>query len=154
LSLHIRHHKDFWSGVLFVVIGITAVIVSRDYSMGTAGKMGPAYFPTVLGSLLAFIGLIVLGRSFFGNTDEKFEHVALKPFLLITVGIGLFGLLFRHTGLIIAIPLLIFISAFSSIKFRVVPIALLAIGLTAFSWLLFIKLLGLPIVLIGPLFTG
>jgi Tripartite tricarboxylate transporter TctB family len=154
LSLQIRHHKDFWSGVLFVAAGVTAVVVSRDYSMGTAGRMGPAYFPTVLGSLLALIGLIVLIRSFFGHSTEKIKDLALKPYFLISVSIVLFGLLFRQTGLIVAVPLLIFISAFSSIKFRFFPIALLAVGLTVFSWLLFVKLLGLPITLVGPWFTG
>src|SRR5688572_14793899 len=45
----IRSTKDFWTGVLYVFFGLTAIIVARDYGMGTAVRMGPAYFPTILG---------------------------------------------------------------------------------------------------------
>src|SRR3546814_87740 len=60
----IRHPKDFWTGVIFLFVGLAAVILGRDYTMGTAGRMGTAYFPTVLGGLLALIGLVAVVRSF------------------------------------------------------------------------------------------
>jgi hypothetical protein len=52
----IRHPKDFWSGIVFLFFGLAAIIIGQDYEMGSAGRMGPAYFPTVLGGLLSLIG--------------------------------------------------------------------------------------------------
>ena len=61
----VRDPRDFWSGVIFIIFGLAAIIIGRDYSMGTAGRMGPAYFPTILGGLLTLIGSIGIVRSMF-----------------------------------------------------------------------------------------
>ncbi|MDB5838489.1 MAG: tctB4 [Herminiimonas sp.] len=66
LSL-IRHPKNFWTGIIFLLTGLAAVLIARNYSLGAAARMGPAYFPTILGSLLILIGLIGIVRSFFGH---------------------------------------------------------------------------------------
>ncbi len=51
--MQIRNKRDFWSGMMFLIIGLLFVLLSRQYQLGTAAKMGPGYFPTVLGGLLA-----------------------------------------------------------------------------------------------------
>lgn len=58
----IRHPKDSWTGMIFLLIDFAAVMIGRDYPMGSAGRMGPAYFPTILGSLLALTGMIRIVR--------------------------------------------------------------------------------------------
>ena len=58
----IRSTKDFWSGLIYICLGSSAMIIAQDYSMGTAVKMGPAYFPTILG------GLLVLNRDDFSHS--------------------------------------------------------------------------------------
>ena len=63
-----RNAKDFWTGLVYVLIGSAAFYLSRDYGMGTAVKMGPAYFPTVLSGLLILIGSISIIRSFSRRT--------------------------------------------------------------------------------------
>ncbi len=60
----IRSIKDFWAGLIYIFFGSSSIFVGRDYAMGTAFKMGPAYFPTILGSLLVLIGAISMIRSF------------------------------------------------------------------------------------------
>ncbi len=139
---------------MFTAAGLAAVYIAQDYSMGTAGRMGPAYFPTVLGALLAIVGLIIFGRSFFGKQEEGIHEFAVKPLLLVLVAVLVFGFLFRQAGLMIAIPALIFIAAVASPKFKILPTALLAIGLSLFSWFLFVKMLGLPLPVLGPWFAG
>ena len=69
----IRSPKDFWAGLLYAGFGAAAVLIARDYGMGSSSRMGPAYFPTVLGSLLLLIGVASLVRSFFvrGRTDRR-----------------------------------------------------------------------------------
>ncbi|RJG03727.1 tripartite tricarboxylate transporter TctB family protein [Noviherbaspirillum sedimenti] len=147
----IRHPKDFWTGVIFLALGLAAMIIGRDYPMGTAGRMGPAYFPTVLGGLLALVGAAAVGRSFF-RSGEAVEKFAVKQLLLILAAVLLFGFLIRGAGLVVAVMTTVAVSAFAYQRFRPVPVLLLAGGLVAFSVLVFVKLLGLPIAIVGPWF--
>ena len=145
----IRHPKDFWIGIIFLFFGIAAVFIARDYSMGTAGRMGPAYFPSVLGGLLAVVGLIGVIRSFLrpGEPVSKFH---IRNLVLVLVAVLLFGFLMRGAGLVPAALVLIVMSAYASPKFTWGGTLLLAVGLTIFAVLLFVKLLGLPIAIFGP----
>ena len=147
----IRHQKDFWIGALFLFFGLVAVIVARDYPMGTAGRMGPAYFPTMLGSLLILIGAIAVIRSFL-HDGEAVGKFYIKEIALVLTGVVLFGVLMRGAGLVPAIVVLLLLSAYASQKFRWREALLLSAGLTAFAILVFVKLLGLPMPAFGPWF--
>lgn len=149
----IRHPKDFWTGIIFLIIGLAAVIIGRDYPMGTAGRMGPAYFPTILGGLLALIGLVAVIRSFFSD-GEPIGKFAIKETILVVIGVLLFGFLIRGAGLVPAIFSIIMFSAYASSRFKWMHALALATGMTLFSVLVFVKLLGLPIAIFGPWFGG
>lgn len=151
MSSFIRNPKEFWSGAIFIFFGAAAVIIGQDYTMGTAGRMGPAYFPTVLGALLAVIGVIAVVRSMF-STGTPLEKFAVKELLLILAAVLLFGFVVRGAGLVVAVPLIILLSGFASIKFKLLPSVLLAAGLTVFAILVFIKGLGLPMPVLGSWF--
>lgn len=153
MTLRILSPKDFWAGVLYVALGLSAIVIGREYAMGTALRMGPAYFPTVLGAVLALIGSISLVRSFL-QPGEQVGNLALKPMILITVAILLFGFLVRGAGLVVVIPLLMIITAYGSIHFRWRASILLAIGMTAFCILVFSKGLGVTLPILGPWFGG
>lgn len=150
----IRHPKDFWTGIIFLVVGLAAVIIGRDYTMGTAGRMGPAYFPTVLGGLLSLIGLAAVVRSFFREAGEPIGKFAVKEAILILSGVILFAFLIRGAGMVVSVIAIVLISAFASAKFKWKSGILLAAGLALFAILVFIKLLGLPIAIFGPWFGG
>ncbi len=145
----IRHPKDFWTGVIFLFFGIAAVVIAQDYEMGRAGKMGPAYFPTILGGLLAFIGVIAVIRS-LTHDGEAIEKFYIKELVLILSAVLLFGALMRGAGLVPAVLVLILLSAYASPKFKWGATLLLAIGLAIFSVVVFVKLLGLPMPILGP----
>lgn len=147
----IRNPKDFWSGLLFLAIGSATVLLAQKYPLGTALKMGPGYFPTALGGLLAFVGLIAIGRSFIrpGTAIEPFH---LRLLIAVTGATVLFGVLVRGAGLGIAVPVLVLMTAGVSAYFRWRTALILAAGLAVFSALLFVKALGLPIPIIGPWF--
>jgi hypothetical protein len=68
--MQIKNGKDFWAGIMYVFFGTVFVLVARNYAMGSALRMGPAYFPTWLGSLLVLLGLVVIVRS----VKSKHEH--------------------------------------------------------------------------------
>ena len=145
----VRHPKNFWIGIIFIFFGLAAVYFGWEHNMGTAGRMGPAYFPTVLGSLLAVVGLIGVIRSFIGH-GESIGKFHIRNIVIILAAVVLFGVLMRNAGLAVAAFVLIMLSAYASPKFRVGSTLLLAIGLTVFAVVLFVKLLGLPMPVIGP----
>ena len=147
----IRNPKDFWSGVLFVVIALATIIIARDYPMGSAVKMGPAYFPTALGWVLAAIGAIAIIRSFI-RIGEPIHGFAVKKVALVVLPTALFGMLIRPAGMLVATVVLILLSAYASSKFRLGPALALAIAMAAFSALVFVKALGVPIPLLGSWF--
>ena len=149
----IRNPKDFWSGLLFLAVGGAAVLLAQKYKLGTAFKMGPGYFPTALGGLLALVGLLAIVRSFIrpGTALEPFHWRLL---LMVTGSAVLFGLLLRGAGLSVSVLVLALASSAASIYFRWRTALILAVGLIALSALLFVKGLGLPIPLIGTWFGG
>lgn len=144
----IRDPKDFWSGIIFVIFGLAAVIIARDYSMGTAGRMGPAYFPTILGGLLTLIGSAGVVRSMFKSGDGL-GRFAVREIALVLISTVLFGVLIRGAGLAVAIVVLVMISGYASVKFKVAHFVALAIGLAVFSVLVFTIGLGLPMPIVG-----
>jgi hypothetical protein len=145
----IRHPKDFWTGIIFLFVGLAAVIIGRDYPMGRAGRMGPAYFPTILGWLLALIGLIGVVRSLL-HEGEVIGRFYIKELTLVLAAVVLFAILMRGAGLVPATIVLIVVSAYASTKFRWGEALLLGVGLAAFGVLVFAKLLGLPMAPFGP----
>jgi hypothetical protein len=148
----VRSEKDLWAGLLYLGFGLSAVVIARDYGMGTALKMGPGYFPTVLGALLVLIGILAVIRSFVVR-DAPIGAFAIKGLVLIVGSVLVFGLLVRGAGLAVALPVLVVMSAFASIHFRWKPAILLAAGLTVFCVLVFLKGLGVPLPVVGSWLT-
>ncbi len=157
LSSLIVKPKDFWSGLIFIAFGLAAVILAREYPMGSATKMGPAYFPTVLGGLLTLIGLIAVIRSLLHISSIPHDPIgrfAIKEGLLVLAATVLFGILVRGAGMVVAIALLVGVSAYASNKFRWGSAVAMAVGLTLFCILVFIKALGVPLPILGSWFSG
>jgi putative tricarboxylic transport membrane protein len=151
--MSISSPKDFWSGLIYLFFGVSAILIARDYGMGSALRMGPAYFPTVLGWLLIIIGAISVVRGFLvaGTPIGRF---AAKGLIIITGATVLFGLTVRGAGLAIALPVFVILSAAASSRFRVLPTLLMAAALTAFCVLVFVHGLGVPLPVIGSWFGG
>ena len=138
--MRIRLQKDFWSGVMFLAVGLAFVGLARNYELGTAQRMGPGYFPTTLGALLAVLGLIVaikgLAREERGGDIARFHF---GPLAVVLGAVALFALLLRPAGLVAALTVLIGVSAYASHEFRlreVVPLAafLVVLVLAVFIW--------------------
>jgi hypothetical protein len=151
LSSFIRNPKEFWSGVMFTIFGLAAVIIGRDYTMGSAGRMGPGYFPSILGTLLALMGLVAIVRSFLSK-GEAIEKFAVKETFFVLFGVLLFGLLLRGLGLPVAIGALVMVSAYASAKFEWKSSLLLAIGGAIFCTVVFVLGLGVPMPIGGAWF--
>jgi hypothetical protein len=146
-----RNPKDFWTGLIYLFVGCGALIISRDYDMGTALKMGPAYFPTLLSVLLMGIGIISVLRSFL-KSGSPIGIVAWKGLVLIVASTLLFGMIVRGAGLLLALPLLVIVSASASARFSWKTTLAEAVGITVFCIVVFLKGLGVPLPILGSWF--
>ncbi len=141
--MKIKAPKDFWAGLMFIGFGIGFAIVAQNYQMGTAVRMGPAYFPTVLGGLLAILGLAIFAQS-FAVAGPKVPQFLFRPIVFILLGIVLFGVLLKPLGLVLASAVVVVVGAFGGHEFRWKEVGILYAVLAIFSVLVFVKGLGLP----------
>jgi hypothetical protein len=141
--------KDFWGGVMLIAIGIATVLIARAYPFGTSLRMGPGYFPTVLGGILVLFGLYLLVQALRAG-DAIEGSWSLRGLIVVPLSLVLFGVLMDRAGFVPALAVLIFGSAAASTEFRLLEVALLTVGLTVFSVVLFVWTLGLPY----PLLAG
>ena len=147
MSLELRASKDFWAGLMLIGIGAAAMLIARNYPFGTALRMGPGYFPIILGALLIVFGLAILAYGL--RSREKIARSwSLRGLIVLPLSLVLFGVLMEHAGFIPAMMVLIFGSATASTEFKFVEILLFSIGLTALSVVVFVWGLGLPYPLI------
>jgi putative tricarboxylic transport membrane protein len=145
----IRHPKDFWAGVLFIALGGGACLIALDYAMGSAGRMGPGYFPRSLGLLLAFLGLILVLRS-FKLEGEKILFPTFMPLVIVLASVFVFGIAVNYLGLVIATILLVLVSSAAAHDYRwkesvVASIALAVFVVIAFQYGLKLQLPTWPI---------
>jgi len=151
--MQIKNHRDFWAGILFIVTGILFMVLSRQYQLGTAAKMGPGYFPTILGGLMAFLGLLVLLPAFKGPKVEV-SKIDIRMILFVLVAVAVFAFALPKLGMIVAVFLLILIASMASHEFNLKTTLISAVVLLAFSWLVFVKGLELQFPFLPPFLTN
>jgi hypothetical protein len=147
--MKIKSPKDFWAGLMFIAFGLFFMIGARSYQLGGAARMGPAYFPTMLGGQMTLIGGIVFFRSLVVK-GGKVPAIPLRLLSIITFSIILFGYLLKPIGLVLALVFLVVVSAFAGQEFKIKEVLLLSGVLVVLSVLVFVKGLGLPF----PLWPG
>lgn len=150
--MEIKSPKDFWAGLMFSAFGLFFMIVARAYRLGTATSMGPGYFPTLLGALMAVLGGVIFFQSFVMR-GQKVAALTFRPLFFIILSLLLFGYLLKPIGMVFALALLVILSAFAGHEFKLKEVLILSIALILFSALVFVKGLGLPFPL-WPKFLG
>ena len=153
--MKIKSQRDFVSGLMFIVVGVSFAIGATNYSMGNSAKPGAGYFPLILSVLMAILGAIVLFKSLTIETEggDPIGHIAWKPLFVIVVSIAVFGLALPRLGMFMTIPLLIVMVSFAGDEFSWKGVIANSIVLTAGSWVIFIWGLNLTIPL-KPVFMG
>jgi hypothetical protein len=144
MAVRIKAPRDFWAGLMFIGFGAFFMVWAlTHYQMGTAVRMGPAYFPTVLGGLLAVLGVLVLLEA-FTMEGPSVPPLRFRPLILISAACVVYGYVMKPLGLILATLLLVFISALGGHEFKWKEVTILYVVLIIFSILVFVKGLTLP----------
>lgn len=145
--MKIKSQRDFWSGLMFLVVGVMFAWGASDYSFGSSARPGPGYFPFGLGILLALMGALVLFKALTLESEggDPIGAFAWRPLLIIVAAIAVFGLALPRLGLACTLPLLITLSALASSEFRWRDVLISSVVLTVGSWALFIVGLKLTI---------
>jgi hypothetical protein len=145
--MKIKSEKDFWSGLMFLVVGVAFAIGATNYSLGESARPGPGYFPLGLSTLLAILGAVVLFKSLTIETadGDKIDKIAWRPLAVVVASILVFGFCLPRLGMIITIPILIFMVSAAGDDFKLKGVILNSIVLTAMSWGMFVYGLNLTI---------
>jgi len=152
--MQLKNKQDFWSGVMFVALGLGFAWGATQYQMGTSARMGPGYFPFWLGICLAALGLLVaLGALSKKASETEIDKFDFRILLIIIGSVVLFGVLLRPMGLYLSLFLLVVASSTASHEFGWKVAIANGLCLTVFCWLAFIKGLGL-IFPLWPAFLG
>ena len=161
--MRIKSQRDFWSGLMFMAVGIGFSWGATAYTIGEAARMGPGYFPLVLGIVLALLGAFIIFESLVVETEdgEPIGKWAWKPLGFVIAANLAFGAMIGGLpsiglpamGMIVGIVVLTFVAAFAGGKFKVKEVAILSVVLAAGSYLAFIVLLKLQFP-VWPWFIG
>jgi hypothetical protein len=146
--MKVKNQRDFWSGLMFIAVGLGFSWGATNYSFGVSARPGPGYFPFGLGLLLALLGAIVLFKSIVTRTkpgEGQIGAFAWKPLLTILISVAVFGFVLPRLGMVITLPLLIFMSSWAGDEFRWRDALVNSVILTAMSWGVFSKGLSLTI---------
>jgi len=150
----IRSRQDFWSGIMFLGVGAFFAAVATSYQMGSAARMGPGYFPFWLGIVLALLGVLVALSALSPKAEET--HVDRFDWRILGLIVGavvVYGLLMRPLGVYLSTFILVVFSSFASHDFNWKVAVANGIFLVVFSYLAFVKGLGL-IFPLWPSFLG
>jgi hypothetical protein len=146
-GVKIKSEKDFWAGLMFLVMGIAFAWGATAYNFGSSARPGPGYFPFGLGIILALLGALILFESLTIEVEggDKIGAWPIKQAGIITFAVVLFGALLPMLGLALTLPILIGVSSLASGEFNWKEVLLNTVILTVGSWGIFIKGLGLTI---------
>ena len=154
--MSIKNTKDFWSGVMFVLLGVFFVVYAQEHSIGSAQRMGPAYFPTLLCTLMALIGQVIAVRGVLRSNPEdpdngRIQRFHLRILLLILGSVLLFSLMLASCGLMLSLAAMIVVASLAYHEFRWKETVVLIIVLDVISYVAFIYGIGM-IVPVWPSF--
>src|SRR5450631_1545247 len=139
---------------MFIFFGVIFAVVATNYPMGTAVRMGPAYFPTILGWILAALGAITAGRAFIPKVSaEAVPVLVMRPLFWVILSVVVFGLLVDWVGVILATTAMTFICCVAGWEFKWKEAAVLSVILCVMTLGIFVWGLGLPFRL-WPAFVG
>ena len=140
----VRSPQDLGAGVVFILIGAAGIVFGQDLALGSAARMGPGYFPTLLSGLIIAIGLVLAVKS-FATQGPRIPPIHLRPLVAIVAAILAFGLLIDRIGLALTAAVLTVGAAYARRDVNLTETLLLAVGLALFTVGIFVYALTQPL---------
>jgi hypothetical protein len=153
LKLH-DARKDLLAGAVFIAFGLAFAVTASTYEIGSALRMGPGFFPLVLGGILVVLGVLIAVTGYVAADGGEIGTVPWRALVLLLTAIFFFGFTVRGLGLVPALFLSVLLAALAGRNARIVPSAVIAASLTALSVLVFVYALQLRLALVGPWLGG
>jgi hypothetical protein len=163
-TVQIKSQKDFFSGLMFMAVGIAFAWGATTYKLGTGARMGPGYFPMLLGIMLAVLGTIVTFKALVVEAvdGDKIGSWAWKPLFFIISANVIFGICLgglpsiglKPLGLMLGIYALTFVASLAEKGMKIKPTFFLATFLAVLSYVAFVKLLRLQFPVWPAYFTA
>jgi hypothetical protein len=152
--MRIKNQKDFWAGVMFVGFGAFFAGFGSEYTFGSADRMGPGYFPTLLGIIVIVLGIIVAVSGLSAKAEEeKVDKFDWRTLFFVLFPIVLFGLVLNRLGLIVSLFLLVMVSSYAGHEFKWKEALINAAVLITMCLIIFVYALKLQFPLL-PTFIG
>ena len=149
----IRHPKDFFAGLLFIAFGVAAIAIGSNYALGTAARMGPGYFPRILGLLLIALGLALALRA-LRLDGSPIPRFVWRPLLVVLGSVLAFGLMVNHVGVVVSTIFQIVAASAASHEFRLRESLISGVALAALAVGVFVIGLKLQLPIWPPMFTS
>ncbi len=146
--------KDLLAGAVFTGFGLAFAVTSTTYEIGTPLRMGPGFFPLVLGGVLVVLGISIAVKGLVAGEGGDVGTVPWRAIVLLVSAILFFGFTVRDLGLVPSLFVSVVLAALAGRGVRVVPAVVIATSLTALSVLIFVVALQLRLPLLGPWLGG
>jgi len=153
LKLH-DARKDLLAGAVFIGFGLAFAVTSTTYEVGSALRMGPGFFPLVLGGILVLLGALIAVTGYVAANGSEIGTIPWRALVLLLAALLFFGFTVRDLGLVPALFMSVLLAAFAGRRVRLVPAVVIAASLTALSVLIFVYALQLRLSLLGPWLGG
>lgn len=137
MSSKVLQNRDVLAGLVFMVFGVLAFVISRNYASGSLLDMGPGYFPRILSVLLSLLGALILLRGVKSKLREGVSW-AFLPLGILSLSMVLFGFLVERVGLVLSLAVLVLVSAAAGCEFKFREVVLLAAVVCLFAVVVFV----------------
>lgn len=140
----IKGPKDFLAGMIFVCVGLIFFIWSHQYNMGTATRMGPGYYPSLLSIILCLFGVGSMIKGVTTRIADPLPQRDILPLFFMVASVVSFGLLIEHTGFIVASFVSLVLICYQRLRTKPLEVLLIFLALTLFNYIVFIRFFGMP----------
>jgi putative tricarboxylic transport membrane protein len=140
-----KRPKDLLAGALYVIGGATTFLWAQKYEIGTATRMGPGYFPALLGLALLLFGIAATAKGLVSKEPDPLVAHKIGPLILMTASVVSFGLLIERAGLVVATFVCLFFACFRRLRSNPLEVLLLFVGVTIFNVVVFVDFIGMQI---------
>ena len=144
MNVRLRNSKHLFAGLIFFATGISALVLSSNYSLGTATNMAPGYFPTILGIVLVGIGGLAIVQSLVIDMQDPVANLEFVPLFFLISSVVAFGLLIESAGLVVSTFVLVALSSYSRLFSKPLEILIIAAALSILCVGIFVYGIKLP----------